>query len=563
LAGWPWPLDGVQAWFDGLWSWISEAAVSAVRVVSGWINDSAAWLWNQITAVGGWLWDRFQDLGAKIQTVIGEVGKTVFDAVVAAVQAVQSGAATTFTWIWEQLQAAGKWITDTVFGWITGALRWATDTFHWLQSVIGESASWIVNRLSGFWDGTLRWMTDTFHWLQGEVAKAGSWIVDQVGLAFDAASTAIGDTISSVFKPILEPMQSIFKNLWAWLSQGVAGFGVAVGGFLSERVVAPLRAGLEGLGAWLINSVQGLFRTVLNFFASPKSPDPEDPVGSIANVMTTVLGFGTSIFLPMLAGELVHPLKQMGLGYLSAMMYDMAGFGRVASALTLELATISYIWPLRYSLNQLWRPRIPDTRSADQMLFEGYITQDDWRSIYQRQGWKDSYIDAWQKTMYREPSQRTLLAMLEDPEIPEEWVRKKLAEIGFTVDDIDTMIGYKRRLIETKRLASYNTEKSRLVTNAKSDFVLGFILEDTLRANLAAAEIDPDEIEYHVADARGDRVRAYKKGLLDAYEDGYIKDLITDDDLTARAKEVLVDPDALTLFLDRAYIRKFKKPKAE
>jgi hypothetical protein len=228
------------------------------------------------------------------------------------------------------------------------------------------------------------------------------------------------------------------------------------------------------------------------------------------------------------------------------------------------LLTAAYGEPIRLYYNAVYRPAIPSTGQADQMLFEGHISEDEWRRIYAYHGWKDADMEAWRKTMYREPSQRTLLTMLEDPEVGEPWVRKKLAELGFNAEDIDVMIAYKRRLIEAKAAKALESEKAKLRDNAKADYVKGYIVENDLRSTLQTLGYSPEEVEYHVEDAKQDLERKQKDMLVDYYVDAYVKDIIkTADELAANLSTVIVDPEVVELTVGDAYVRKYKKPPPE
>jgi len=536
MSGWPWPLDGIQSWFDNLWNWISQAAVNAVSVVSNWIWSAVYWLRDRVSEVGSWIWSR-------ISPVLGPVADWIRRAA---------------SWAWDSLWAFAK---DPL-----GFIKRGTD---WLGSMLTQAWNSIVAGVNALGSSVSSWLGAARDYLAGKLTGVYNSLVGAVGgavntlgAAFNGAVATVGGWVSAALSGVAKALGEGLQGFLDWFLKGIGTVATTVGSFLNERVVAPLASAVGGLKTWLTNALQGLFTSVLNFFASPKSPDPQDPVRSIAEALTTVFGFGLSMALPVMAGELVHPVKQMGFPQLSAMLYDMSGFGRIASALTLELATASYITPLRWGLNTLWRPRIPPTAMADRMLLEGHIGEGDWRTIYAKWGWKEGDIDAWRRSMYTKPNQRTLLTMLEDPEVPEDWIIRKLTELGLERPDVDQLVGYKRRLIEAKRLARFDSEKSKLVTNAKYDFARGYITEEDLRSTLKSLDYTSEEVEYHVRDAREDRERKRKDMLVDNYVEAYVKGMIeSDQELRDRLAEIMVDPQLVEVTVDDAYVRRFKKPR--
>jgi hypothetical protein len=105
-------------------------------------------------------------------------------------------------------------------------------------------------------------------------------------------------------------------------------------------------------------------------------------------------------------------------------------------------------------------------------------------------------------------------------------------------------------------------EINRLRNNAKKDFVKGLITEEQLKANLTALWYSPELVKFHMADALADGIRDLKLEAIDLIADGYVKDMITDEELESGLAYYIVRPEVLVSELDRAYVRKYRKPKS-
>jgi len=105
---------------------------------------------------------------------------------------------------------------------------------------------------------------------------------------------------------------------------------------------------------------------------------------------------------------------------------------------------------------------------------------------------------------------------------------------------------------------TYGTEVNRLVSNAKYDYVRGYIEKPALVSRLQLLDLPDRVIEFHVLDADEDRARAHNDKQLAIFEEAYIDGLMDWDVVEAMAVEILVDKPALKIYLDGVWLNKHK-----
>jgi len=583
LLNLPWPLDGANQFFEDLWNWIGQAAVEAVKRVSDWLKEAVSGLWDEILGGLVKLKDSISDLLDEILRNFISWSSAYWVFLVQGLNATLGGIASAvldfpnvisrgLSGIWTSISGAFSGLTTRITqglgGLLTNLVGVVTSFANGITLSIMGLGNALTTRLSGLWTDITGGLSGLWTNFTAFMAKFGSDVFTGLNNLPGLFLTAIVDAVNALLPMLGGELRSKSPALWyyhpqplgtlslvsGWIHDGITNafdwivkaFGnvaATIGGFLKDKILTPLGDALQGLVAWISSSVVGFLQNALQFFGSPSSPDIENPLGSIAQVLTGVLGFTVSMAVPLIAGELVHPLKELGLGQVSAMLYDMAGFGRIASALTLELATISYIIPLRYGLNYLWRPSIPSTGMADQMLFEDHITEPRWRQIYAYHGWKDADIDAWYKTMFREPSQIVLRSMSSDADTDPEWLQKKYRELGFIGDDLEAMIDYGRR-------QAVRDERTALATQVQTDFIDGVIIEADARSDLAALKFSPSEIDYRILKSQMIMARNARRAALKAEKNLTESDLRSEVSLGLRTHDQFI-ADMITIGYSR------------
>jgi len=551
LAGWPWPLDGVQAWFESLWDHVVDAATSAVSVVSGWINNAvdllhgifsgiADWLMRETRGMGNWLRDvvnfaadyiisRVSDISVWLQTGISNLGVSIstglsdlkarISSIVADVgAAVKQGLSDGLAFIDQKLSALGSF----------------------LQVKISESAV-----------GFSETVTAGIGTLSDQVSATGFWIVDGVHTAFDGAATAIGDTLGSIFK---SPLQS--------LSDFLVIFQMA------PKVADPM--GIINNITALTSQVEPLYTRMFRGH-SPLTPDEAAKMASewepAANLVFNLAQAGLAIIEAAtlglvdvnLAGFMNSPILKTYFGTAERM------------AQTRDEATV--LIPLRYYYLRETLPMIPPTPDLIQMVvreafdpkqvvkapavFAEYMEF----TGFSRE-WSDRY---WTAHFFRAPlgvmEENFRRGFLEEAELRAWFIIADIhpGDHDYIMNQIygaptrlDLRQGYAARVYSKEDLVHYlrmrrlsprdaelaaeaiilyllRDEITKLASGSEDDYVDDLISLAEHAANLEALQFSPEEIEYRVAIAEHRRDTLLRRQALSTARSQFLKDRITEE----------------------------------
>jgi len=596
---------------------VSESANYAARWLWNLLVEKFTWIRDRVseglTAAQEYLWDKIQWLRDRV----GEGWNYISQQLVERVSWLKSQVNSSITWLSEEVRKSYDGVSNFVSNSVTWLREEIRESYGSVSKFVSSNVSWmrdqISNRLSSLWTA-----------IRTEVGNVSASVSHGISGLWDSLTGLAGDILKGMAESLGEGFQGlldwVLKHL-TWFSQMVIGavnsviaavqdFIMGLGrrfmdaltevytpGSPDEEVENTIRVMVETMNKRVVEEIRKMYK-------SP--PSPEDAIATAGSV-ATLLGTGIlSVKVLAAAADAAHPTKDIGFKDIATSMIAGTGAAAAMSALLRVPMEVGLLTPLRYAYQEMFTPYLPSYGDMIRIFVrEGY------RPEYQveiPEGMipsfrKLGYSEYWAKALWGAhwvlPSVSQVFDMLHrgikmPMTVPEylktadyhpDW-REPLIKLswdlpgridarwmaGWDVIDVDEYgdLLVKRGLDpEWRDRVAYATLRQQNASyinkcrdNAKNDFVKGYITEEQLRANLEALEFSPERIELIVQDALHDREVAYKEKLLDIYQDGYVKDLVTDEQLAEYAAEIIVDEEALKLYLDESYVRKYRKPKA-
>ncbi len=369
------PLIAARDWLFGE---IGKLLASGWNMVSGWIEGVKR------LAQGAWDWavNTYNLVSGKIIAAWTDVTSAVSSALAPVWGWIDGANASINNWISYQVGNLQAWIGTTLAGisaWIAALPAQIGSYFEWLNTALPHI---VGDVLSSWWDGFL-----------AHVFELASW----VGKLFDSMTAWF-----NVDVPGHSPRwRAGLDSLWEWLS--TSNFNTLAR--LFSNPVATISHGM-------LQIVQPTSEYLLSFFTSfvDRMAAETGSIGAITpgdalsvnkrlnGVMTTVI---TGLVGMTIAGNMTVLGSKIGLGNVSAMIYDLTNYKVLTGAFVGALAFAAIQTPLRYYYNSVFRPRLPSEGDAARMLSEDKITSAQFRELLGYAGYADQYHGDYEDMAYR------------------------------------------------------------------------------------------------------------------------------------------------------------------
>lgn len=392
MTGWPWPLDAVQNFFEGLWNWVSEA-----------VNAAGRWVYTNVVNALNWVKER-------IVEAFTVIGNNFLNALNVAFKSLSAG----INWLGGQLSKGLTWLGEKITGGITWLGQKVWDGLVWVKDRIGEGLGFVVKNVS-----------DGVNTVINTVSNGVGWLAGTIGGAISEAVGTIGKWVSDALSGVVSALGQALASFGNWVLSNLMNIGSTIGKFLTKDAIPALWNLIKGVGEFfgglftkgfseiwkLITGVKiggapakGMTVQTLTFGgAELKGFDAGGMLDSALNVLKTLVMTLIPIGLAFVAGELVHPLKELGLGHLSAILFDVAGYKQIVSDIMASITYVTTVLPLRSALMAVAQPLLPREEEVLQFIERGVLNHNEFITVMNRLGFQDYWAELFWASHWKMP----------------------------------------------------------------------------------------------------------------------------------------------------------------
>jgi len=419
-------------------------------------------------------------------------------------------------------------------------------------------------------------LTTTVSALANEVRTSVDWIAQFVTVKLPEYISTGVKTLLDTLMDFVSWVPSLLTAMFGWAETDVPGSSPQGEGMLQKIftwIVNAFKAVMQWFATYILKPIvsalviilsaiadifrpvtQVLFDGIMNFLTNLGPVAPGAGTGAVSGLTNIGLIIVGMLGAMTVAGHLIHPFQSIGLGEVSAMVWDMTNFRVVTGAFMGVVAALSIRTPLTYYLNQSLRPNLPSVRDAMEMYSKGAIGADQFHQLLAYHGYGDSWMPMFEDIAFRAVSVYSL---------------RNLAALGlFDLAICDrelTRAGYrpeiKRLLLRSWQLTNIEQARGMFSGYAVTRFKEGYTTESEYRQELLNLGYPEDQLGLYVAAAELAYATDYLTDLKSAYTAAASKGNMSLDEYRVALISLGIRPERVNAFVMR--VKAALDPKAK
>lgn len=603
--------------WDNVFDWIQNSTQQVITTLAGWINNAVSSITSSVSTIVSVATSGIRTLVNYIYTTVATVKgyvtniystvyslwsgfyttvRTAVSSVISTVHSwIQSGTSTLTSWISAQSERIITWITSTTSAVTAGVqsffAEWGPRITGWIdnwgENIAGFfSSQWKL--ISEFWsawfkqrgddlDAMQKWM------LENVVAPIDTWWEGILAKLLDFPSWVGGlmDAVAGWFNVDIPGSSPRWTKIFEDIGQWFVTWFVKFPQYMADDFPAKAAFGLTESFKWvgeMFNSVFETFNSAMTNFAAqlgPMSPDMAmSNYGSIAQVGLLALGGLAGMTV---AGEFLNPISHLGLGHVSAMVYDMTNYKLITGAFMAAFTYAALKQPLTYYYNAVFRPHLLEARDFMQLMSRRAFTQPATlrnpdltssvatltggngqgyeMSVLGYYGYPDAYYGLFRELANTPLRYFPLAGIARTGFYDKEWYEEALARSGYSRTAKDALLVMYEKMTGE---ALQGSMSGAAVTRFKE----GYSTEDQFIAEMELLGYSPQQADKYLTAARLDYATDYLTDMKTAYTDAAKKGHISLDEYRDALLDLGIVPDRVESFVlrTRIYLRPKEKP---